>query len=154
MVHHIDTWTPKLVGERLVEAIRWARYNAGPTGPAPVRAAMLAFLPTQGEHDIEGWGHVERQVDDDPPSARRQLRPAEISALTAALYWPARYSVIEFPSATRVLNLWLRCKVYRGNFDKVIETRREFSRATAYRYRDKALAAIAVGLERDRVATQ
>ena len=37
-MHHVDTWTPKLVGERLIEAIRWARYNAGPTGPAPVRA--------------------------------------------------------------------------------------------------------------------
>lgn len=86
-------------------------------------------------------------------SYRRPLKPREVSALIEALYWPAKYSVVELPTATRILNLWLRCKVYRGNFDKVIEHRREFSRATAYRYRDKALAAIAIGLERDGVPT-
>ena len=37
------------------------------------------------------------------------------------------------------------------DFDKAIERRAEISRASAYRYRDKALAAIAMGLERDRV---
>jgi len=30
----IQTWTPKRVGDFLVDAIRWARYNAGPTRPA------------------------------------------------------------------------------------------------------------------------
>ena len=153
-MHHVDTWTPKLVGERLIEAIRWARYNAGPTGPAPVRALMPTYIASPKEREEAGWDGQEN-VDDptEVPNYRRPLKPREVSALIEALYWPAKYSVVELPTATRVLNLWLRCKIYRGNFDKVIEHRREFSRATAYRYRDKALAAIAVGLERDGVPT-
>ena len=152
MVHHVDTWTPKLVGERLIEAVKWARYHAGPTGPAPVRALMPTYYPSPEDREREEWGDPENIEDvSSPPPVRRQLRPDEVSALIEALYWPAKYAVVQLPTASRVLNLWLRCKVYRGNFDKVIEHRREFSRATAYRYRDKALAAIAIGLERDGV---
>ncbi|XAI96300.1 hypothetical protein [Microcystis phage Mae-JY30] len=146
----VDTWTPKLVRERLVEAIRWARYNAGPTGPAPVRALMPTYIPSQAERDEEGWGHPET-ADDDEPVLRRQLRPDQVSAIIDALHWPARYAVPELPTSARILNLWLRCKVYRGNFDKTIERQGEMSRASAYRMRDRALAAIAVGLERDGV---
>lgn len=151
-MHHVDTWTPKLAGERLIEAIRWARYNAGPTGPASVRALYPIYVATPDEREEEGWGEQENANDPtEVPKYRRPLKPHEVSALIDALYWPAKYAVEQLPTATRVLNVWLRCKVYGGNFDKVIETRREFSRATAYRYRDKALAAIAVGLESDGV---
>jgi len=151
-IHQIDTWTPKRAGEVLIEAVRWARYNAGPTGPAPVRALMPTYYPSPEDREREEWGDPEIVEDlTEVPKYRRPLKPHEVSALIEALYWPARYAVPTLPTASRVLNLWLRCKVYRGNFDKVIEHRREFSRATAYRYRDKALAAIAMGLEADGV---
>ena len=146
-----DTWTPKLVGERLVEAIRWARYNAGPTGPASVRAAAIPFVPTAEDFEAAGWG--EREVaDEEPPPSARRYSPAKISAILDALEWPARYTVASKPKSTEILNLWLRCKVYRGNFEKVIEHRGEMSRMSAYRYRDRALSAIAVGLTNDGVA--
>lgn len=148
----IQTWTPKLVRETLVEAIRWARYNAGPTGPAEVRALMPTYLPSSADRELEGWGeHEDIEDRSSPPPVRRRLRPKEVSLLLEALYWPARYAVPTLPTATRVLNLWLRCKVYKGDFDKAVERRGEMSRASAYRYRDRALSAIAQGLEKDGV---
>lgn len=134
----------------MVEAVKWARYNAGPTGPAQVRALYPTYLASDADFDAEGWG-LRESADDptDPPPQRRPLTPKQVSRLIDALHWPARYAVPGHPTSSRILNLWLRSKVYRGNFDKVIEHRREMSRATAYRYRDRALAAIAMGLTRD-----
>lgn len=146
-----DVWSPRLVRDRLVEAIRWARYNAGPTGPAAVRALMPAYYPTIDERYAEGWGEPETAGDDDPPPERRPLSPEKITGILDALYWPAKYAVQGHPTSTRYLNLWLRCKVYRGNFDRAIEREGRISRASAYRYRDRALGAIAAGLTRDGV---
>jgi len=50
------TWTPELVRDRMIEAVRWARYNAGPTGPAPLRSMMPKFEPTLADHLAEGLG--------------------------------------------------------------------------------------------------
>ena len=150
-MHEHEGWTPKLVGERLIEAVRWARYHAGPTGPASVRALMPTYLPTLEDRELEGWGDPESaEIEEDRPR-RRPLSPAKISAMLEALYWPAKYAVEGFPGSARVLNLWLRCKVYRGNFDKTVQHRGELSRASAYRMRDRALAAIAIGLTNDGV---
>jgi len=54
------TWTPELVRDRMIEAVRWARYNAGPTGPAPLRSMMPKFEPTLADHLAEGWGLPEK----------------------------------------------------------------------------------------------
>lgn len=147
----LEVWTPKLVRETLVEAIRWARYNAGPTGPAAVRSLMPVYKPSYADHDLEGWGEPETADPKEEKVYRRPLPPHRVQRLIDALYWPARYAVPDLPTSARILNLWLRCKVYKVDFDKAIERRDEISRASAYRYRDKALAAIAMGLERDRV---
>ncbi|MCR6673277.1 hypothetical protein [Devosia ginsengisoli] len=149
-----DVWTPKLVGERLVEAVRWARYNAGATAPASVRALMPTFIPTANDFEAEGWGHRERAEDDDapPPEAPRRLSPAKVSAILDALFWCARYTVDGHPGSTRVLNRWIVAKVYRMNFDKLVDREFSMSRQHAYRLRDRALAAIAMGLTRDGVA--
>lgn len=145
-----DTWTPKLVGERLVEAIKWARYNAGATGPAGVRAAAMGYLPMPEDFEVEGWGEKE-VADPEEERPRRRFSPAQITGILDALEWVGRYTVEQNPTSTRILNMWLRCKVYRGNFDKAVEHRGEMSRASAYRYRDRALSAIAQGLTRDGV---
>lgn len=145
-----DVWTPKRVGETLIEAVRWARYNAGPTGPAPVRALYPTYYPSDADRDAEGWG-LEESADDptDPPPQRRRLTPKEVSRLIDALHWPMRYAVQGYPGSARILNLWLRCKVHKVNFDKTIERKGRMSRASAYRMRDRALAAIAIGLTKD-----
>jgi len=146
-----DVWTPKLVGERLIEAVRWARYAAGATGPAGIGGAMMPlYLPTIEERIENDW--LDPPADEEPPPVRRQYSPAQVSAMEAALYWPSRYAVPGLPTSARILNLWLRCKVYRGSkFGDVIERRGEMSRASAYRMRDRALSAIAQGLMRDGV---
>lgn len=146
-----DVWTPKLVGERLVEAQKWVRYNAGPTGPASVRAASIPFLPTDDDFEIEGWGQREKAEQEDDQPAPRRYSPAKVSAILAALEWPGKYLVPEYPDAARYLHKWLRCKVYRGNFEKAIEAEGRMSRMSAYRYRDRALSVIAQGLTRDGV---
>lgn len=149
-----DVWTPKLVSERLVEAVRWARYNAGPTGPAQVRALYPTYVPSDDDFAAEEWGFRESADDGDlePPPQRRRPKPKEVSAMIAALFWPGKYAVPGHPTSARYLNLWLRCKVHKSNFDKTIEREGKISRASAYRYRDRALAAIAQGLMRDGIA--
>lgn len=145
-----DVWTPKLVGAALIEAVRWARYNAGSTGPAAVRALYPTYLPSDRDFEDEGWGFKESaDKDDDPPPQRRQYSPAKVSAMLDALHWPGRYAVEGYPGSARILNLWLRCKVHKGNFDKTIEAKGSMSRASAYRMRDRALGAIAAGLMAD-----
>src|SRR6218665_2555134 len=138
-MHEHDGWTPKLVGERLIEAVRWARYNAGPTGPASVRALMPTYLPTTEDRELEGWGAAEIAEGEEDKPLKRPPPPAKISAMMDALYWSAKYAVPSLPTASRVLNDWLKCKVYRVNFDETVKQRGEMSRASAYRYRDRAL---------------
>ncbi len=146
----VETWTPKLVGKVLVEAVKWAQYNAGPTGPAAVRSLMPVYAPSILERLEQGWGFLS-EAPADPKPTRRALRPEEVSRLIEALQWPAKYAVPELPTSARILNLWIRSKVYRVSFSEVIDAMGDFSRATSYRYRDKALSAIAQGLERDGV---
>jgi len=144
----METWTPKRVENVLCEAIRWARYNAGPTGPSQVRSVFPVYRPTAEERAAEGWDQEEADPEAKP---LRPWRPArEVQVLIDALYWPARYAAPGHPVASRVLNIWLRCRVYKGDFRAACD-KHGISRATAYRYRDKALAAISTGLARDGV---
>lgn len=145
-----DVWTPKKVGKVLIQAVRWARYNAGPTGPAQVRSLMPAYTPTALDRLVEGWDDAPADANEEKVY-RRPLTPQQVQRLIDALYWPAKYAVPELPTSARVLNLWLRCKVYKINFGKAVDQQTEISRSHAYRYVDKALSAIAQGLERDGV---
>ena len=147
-------WSPKIVGERLVEALRWARYAGGPVGPSGIRSGMPAFFLTPEERLEEGWDMVTK-AEEDAAEAARRLRiaatPAQISAHEAALQWPAVYLVARHPESARVLGLWACCKVYKRPFDKALERRGVMSRAMAYRFRDRGLSIISVGLDRDGV---
>lgn len=146
-----DCWTPDLVRKRLILAIKWVRYNAGPTGPAAVRALYPVYYPSERDRAVEGWGYPEiAEIEDDKPRPRA-LSPSEITAMEDALHWVGRYAVPGAPQSARVLNIWLRCKVHKHNFSDVIDNAGQMSRASAYRYRDRALAAIAMGLEKDGV---
>ena len=147
-----DGWTPKAVKDRMVEAVRWARYNVGPTGPAPMRSAMPIFLPTMEDHLEEGWGLPEKAEGVDEPDRvlRIALPPEKIQQMIDTLEWCAKYLAADHPGSARMLNLWLRCRVYRGDFNKVVEAR-GISRAHAYRLRDRGLSLIAQALVANRV---
>lgn len=151
-----DQWTPKLVGDRLIEAVRWARYSAGPVGPAGIRSGMPSVAMTLEERFEEGWGFPDFPDDEEVEARKQKLRiaptPAQITAHLAALEWPARYLVPDRAGDARVLNLWVRCKVYSMSFSEAVDRRQYLSRAMAYRMRDRALSIISVALDRDGVA--
>ena len=63
--------------------------------------------------------------------------------------WPAR-SLGVFPGERQVLRVYLCCINRRGAFTEACN-RRNWSRATAYSFIDRALRIIALGLARDRV---
>lgn len=143
-------WTPRMVADQLVEACRWVVYTAGQTGPSGIKGQTIPFLASAEDFEAEGWGAIEDADADEPVRDRRaSFAPSKVSALEATLYWPATY-LATLPGPATVLKVWLRCKVYRLSFDKVAR-HRSWSRATAYRARDRALATIALGLMRDRV---
>jgi hypothetical protein len=119
-----ETWTPKLARDVLVDAIRWARYNAGPTGPAPVRSVMPIYTPSIFDRLEEGWGFPDAGEEAEERRIRRSYSPHEVQRFIDALYWPAKYAVPDLPTSARILNLWLRCKVYRVDFDKAVKKSR------------------------------
>ncbi len=150
-----DQWRPKLVGERLVEAVRWARYHAGPVGPTGIRSGMPTVALTMEERLAEGWGLPDGPDEEEKALRERKLRiapsPEKISAYLDALEWPARYLIPERAGDARVLNLWVRCKVYSRPFNEAVDRRQFLSRAMAYRMRDRALVTISVALDREGV---
>ena len=149
-----DAWTPKLVRERLVEALRWARYAGHPAGPAPVRTMMPAYKATLEDHLEEGWGLPEIAEDESEIEEARILRLSisaeRTQAYIEALGWVATYVAPTHPVSARVLNAWLRCKVY-NNVDGFLRqcVQMGVSRGHAYRLRDRGLRMIAQGLDRD-----
>lgn len=147
-----DQWTPKLVQERMVEAVRWAQYNAGPIGPSGVRGSMPSYAPTLEERLAEGWGLPDGPDEEELKARGRVLRvmlsPEKISETLRVLEWPARFLVPQHAGDARVLGLWLRCKVLRLSFDEAVKRRRFLDRGIAYRMRDRALRIISVGLDR------
>jgi hypothetical protein len=144
------TWTPELVRDRMIEAVRWARYNAGPTGPAPLRSMMPKFEPTLADHLAEGWGLPEKAegVDEASTVLRIPLSPKRVDEMIWVLDWCRLYLAGDRPGDAVILNLWLRCRVYKGNFGAALE-RRGFalSRQHAYRMRDRALSHISQRLD-------
>ncbi len=76
---------------------------------------------------------------------KRMAPPALVSRYERVLWWQADF-LKEEPGAARVLKHWIRAKLTKGfTFGEAIK-RRGWSRPTAYRARDKALAVIAMGL--------
>ncbi|MBY3472083.1 hypothetical protein HFN78_14265 [Rhizobium laguerreae] len=82
---------------------------------------------------------------------RRMTPPARVSQFERVLWWQATY-LKDQPGAARVLKHWVRTRLTKGmTFGEACD-RRGWSRPTAYRRRDEALAAISMGLARDRIA--
>ena len=134
----------------MIEAVRWARYNGGPTGPAPLRSMMPKFEPTLADHLAEGWGIPEKAegVDEASRVLRIPLSPKRVDEMIWVLDWCRLYLAGDRPGDAVILNLWLRCRVYRGNFGAALE-RRGFAltRRHAYRMRDRALSHISQRLD-------
>lgn len=145
-------WTYKLVRERLIEAVTYARFYGGPVGPSGMRSGMPAYRASLEDHLDEGWGLPEAAEDDEDTARNRAMprppSPERIEHLVDALAWPARFVALSNPGSARMLSLWLRCRVYKLDFERALD-RIGMSRSHAYRLRDRALTLIAVGLDRE-----
>lgn len=144
-----QAWTPEMVRDQLIEAVRWARHNAGPTGPARVRSMMPQYNPTLEDHLKEGWGLPEQA--EGVAQAGRALRirssSAHVSQMEQRLQWVADYLCPAHAGDARILNLWLRCKVYRHSFEAALSAQGwPLSRRHADRVKDRALSRIAQAL--------
>lgn len=147
-------WTPKLVGEVMLEALRWAAISAGPVGPRGFvnSRATRQFRATLEDHLEEGWGIPETAGDDEPwldpvtlPYTLDQIR-----LFQHAIHWQYRYLYPDYQEVGRVLGVWLRTKARKGAFDRQVAAL-GYSKRHCYRMRDKGLGLIARGLHRDSV---
>jgi len=111
---------------------------------------MPKFEPTLADHLAEGWGLPEKAegVDEASTVLRIPLSPKRVDEMIWVLDWCRLYLVRDRPGDAVILNLWLRCRVYKGNFGATLK-RRGFalSRQHAYRMRDRALAHISQRLD-------
>ncbi|MFO1150978.1 MAG: hypothetical protein U1E62_21595 [Alsobacter sp.] len=138
-----DFWTPKLVKEQLTDAIRWVQRTGGPTGPAGMSTLMPAFV-----YDADDIA-AQDELPKEETGARQPTLPSTVTRFEAVLYWPAVY-LYDLPGPRRVLRVWMRGKATRQPFNQLCKARK-WSRATANRALDKAIATIGVGLTRDGV---
>lgn len=147
-------WTAKLAGEVMIDSLRWAADTAGPVGPRGfARVGVLTtYRATLDDHLEEGWGLPEELLPDEQP-IRRPYTAAELVIFPRALQWQWTYLGTDFGEVGRVLGVWLRCRAYRSKRWEEQWRRIGYSRAHAYRMRDRGLSLIAQGLHRDRVPT-
>ncbi|KQB17497.1 hypothetical protein LY44_00908 [Rhodobacter capsulatus] len=147
-----EQWTPKAVGETMIEALRWAQWAAGRVGSGGIKTVALPFVVTLDEHLANGWGLPETAGDDEPDPRRLRVMPSpvQVARHEAALDWPRQY-LRDHEGSARILTLWLRCKITRKPFDAAVKARGTISRTTAYALRDRALSVISQGLDRDGV---
>jgi hypothetical protein len=156
MMHQIedDVWTPKIVGDCLIDAIKWAQHAAGRTGPAGVRSGMPSLALSSDERAFEEWPSLaEIEEFEEPKVTRRSLSPAKVSQMERILAWPSQY-LVDFnkddnPVSWAVFRAWVRCKLTKGvSFEECCKVN-GWSRASAYRLRDHVLSKIAIGLTND-----
>lgn len=142
-------WTPELVNERLIEAVRLVQRTAGRVGPASYGSTMPSY--------VYDWGDKLAQVETQELGKGRNrvvlgATAAQVSLMERAIWWPAQY-VAEHEGLLRVLRTYLKAKALRLPFDRLCKEK-GWSRATAYRQRDRSLAIIAMGLNRDAVPVE
>lgn len=152
-------WTPDAVEAELIEAARWLYHAGGRAGPMGFVGSRLHDAPLSLHEHIEAFGGPPERADlDDEAEQERQrerlhyrLMSAErVDQLEAALRWPARYVAPRQPDAARALQAWIAAKAARRGFAPVCRSR-GLNRTLAYRWKDRALTIISVGLTVSRV---
>ncbi|RWX72551.1 DUF6362 family protein [Mesorhizobium sp. M2A.F.Ca.ET.039.01.1.1] len=151
-----DLWVPATVEKRLIEAARLTLTTTGPVGPKAYGSAMPMY-----QRDWTDWlaqlddafkDAADVKIEQDERPTRLAATSRQITRMEAAIRWPIKY-LDAVPGPRKVLAVYLRCRAYRKPFGRACK-RLGWSRATAYRARDKALALIAQGLNRDHVPTE
>jgi len=150
-------WTPELVEEQLIEALRWAKHHAGRVGPAGLGgvSGVFSLVSTLEDHLEEGWGVPEIAGDDEPDE--RQIRPAatpeQITRHEAALEWPAEYLLPDHKGSARMVGLWCACQISKRSFNGACKAR-GVDRHAAMQLRDRGLSIISQGLSHDSMSVE
>jgi hypothetical protein len=137
-------WTARMVADELVAAVKLCNRIGGRVLPADPRAGWPAVLRT--------WDDLVAQVETDEVGKKKEptrYTPTarDVSRMERAVGWIGAYlSGPEHEAQRRVLCLWLKCKSIRGRAFSDALKRKRWSKATAYRVRDRALLTIAVQL--------
>lgn len=145
------TWTPDLVRDVLLDALRWVRRHGGPAGGRGfVTAKGLIFIPSDKDRAKEGWGlpEVSGDVEEAPEVHPMDLVSPERQRLfRRALFWQVDH-LREHTADAAVLAAWLAARVNGVKVEAELEARGiRLARNTAYRVRDRALGRIASALE-------
>lgn len=135
-----EQWTADMVCWRLIDAAKTAEAVVGRPGPTQRSTAWPGIV----RDFVDLMGHKA----EDAERPRRYISRARIMRMEEALLWPTRY--VSDHRQRLVLAEFLRARAQRKSFTEAIK-RRRWSRATAYRTRDRALAIIAMSLMRDGV---
>ena len=157
-VQERNQYTPEHVKERLLEAVRWLRHNGSSAGPHQMRSPIPAYRSTLEDHLLEGWGIPDKAdgveaADQASKIVRMRHSPARVDEMLRVLDWCRLFLARDHAGDAVILNLWLRCKVYRINFEEAIKERGfPLTRRHAYRMRDRALSKIAQGLQQQGIA--
>ncbi len=152
-------WTPETVEAELIEAARWLYHAGGRAGPLGFVGSRLHDAPLSLHEHIEAFGGPPERADLDDEKEEeheaerlhyRMLPAARLDQLDAALRWPARYVAPRHPDAARALQAWIAAQAARRGFAPICRER-GLNRTLAYRWKDRALSLIAVGLTISRV---
>lgn len=144
-----DHWTPELVEERLIEAVRFVAHAAGRAGPAGFSSGLPEFHPTLEDFLAEGWG-LPDPPDEEEETAPAKPTPDQVERHLAAVAWVADYLAPEHPGRARAVNAWIFAQAHRRPFAKVIRER-GMSRSFAYRLRDQGLSILSQRLDAEGV---
>ena len=140
-----DHWTPLLVQDAAVSAVKWLDDAVGRVGPKGFRSALPRWVPTLEERIAEGWGPPES--DDEDPRVQLVASPEEIARHHFALSWVALYLRPIDVEMARCTNAWLAAKARRRSFPRIVEER-GLRRTYAYTLKDRGLSIISVRLDR------
>ena len=119
------TWTPDLVRDVLLDALRWVRRHGGPAGGRGFVAAKLDFRPTEKDHAREGWGlpEVAGDVEEAPEvHPMDMVSPERQRLFRRALFWQVDH-LREHTADAAVLAAWLASRVGGQKFEAELEAR-------------------------------
>lgn len=143
-MHPDHIWTVKMVAEELVAAVKLCNRIAGAVGPSDKQVAWPQVLREWS--DFLAMVETDEIAKDKPP---QRITPTsrQVSRMERSLGWIGEHLARpEHDAMRRVLSLWLRCKASRKRTFSDALKRKRWSKATAYRCRDRALLIIAIGL--------
>lgn len=140
-----DHWTPDLVRQAIVDALRWV-HHAGPrAGPSPIRSAMPEFCLTMEERLALGWDSVVPADDEDRPS-RQAPTPDQISRHEDALLWVARIIRPKSEEMARAVNAACAAEAWGASFSRLVRER-GLHRSRAYTLRDRGFSILSYTLD-------